>query len=443
MRFIEVRGHPRADLWLLKGGPPALFGLGRGSAGQEGTLPLERIRKRGRAWHSGVYSLSSDKQNGNPGSCRSDFNRKQGRAVFKMNDCGVRGKIFDRQSMIVRFPALFVFAVAASWASGQATQPSASQAVDMHVNVEEVSLDLVVDTKNNKPILDLKPEEIEITDDKSPVKLSSLLLVSGKQESDHLITLVFDGTNRVAETGHKMDLSSMKSERDTAAKILKMVPENGFSISVLNVEGRLRLQHGFTHDRKALAQAINAASGLDKSASGGPVNEPEKQMVAELQAGTNSSGKPASTAEHTQAQALYSALSQSGRIAQDQHIRPSLAGLLALEQAMQRIPHRKTVIFFTSFQKTQADSRAKDAIQSIIGSADQAGVSIYIVDLSSSDRIEQQFTQNDLQGLNIVGPDPFAGVSPAPLAARDPVMDGESIDKYPDNNADLQHLAEG
>ena len=345
--------------------------------------------------------------------------------------------------MIVRLPALFAFTVAASWASGQAAQPSASQAVDMHLNVEEVSLDLVVDYKNNKPILDLKPEELEITDDKSPVKLSSLLLVSGKQESDHLITLVFDGTNRVAETGHKMDPSSMKSERDAAAKILKMVPENGFSISVLNVEGRLRLQHGFTHDRKTLAQAISAATGLDKSANGGPVNEPEKQMVAELQAGTNSSGKPASTAEHTQALALYSALNQSGRIAQDQHIRPSLAGLLALEQAMQRIPHRKTVIFFTSFQKTQADSRAKDAIQSIIGSADQAGVSIYIVDLSSSDRIEQQFTQNDLQGLNIVGPDPFAGVSPAPLAARDPVMDGESIDKYPDNNADLQHLAEG
>jgi len=112
----------------------------------------------------------------------------------------------------------------------------------MHLNVEEVSLDLVVDYKNNKPILDLKPEELEITDDKSPVKLSSLLLVSGKQESDHLITLVFDGTNRVAETGHKMDPSSMKSERDAAAKILKMVPENGFSISVLNVEGRLRLQ---------------------------------------------------------------------------------------------------------------------------------------------------------------------------------------------------------
>ena len=362
-----------------------------------------------------------------------------------MNDCGVRGKIFDRQSMIVRFPALFVFAVAASWASGQATQPSASQAVDMHVNVEEVSLDLVVDTKNNKPILDLKPEEIEITDDKSPVKLSSLLLVSGKQESDHLITLVFDGTNRVAETGHKMDLSSMKSERDTAAKILKMVPENGFSISVLNVEGRLRLQHGFTHDRKALAQAINAATGLDKSASGGPVNEPEKQMVAELQAGTNSSGKPASTAEHTQAQALYSALSQSGRIAQDQHIRPSLAGLLALEQAMQRVPHRKTVIFFTSFQKTQADSRARDAIQSIIGSADQAGLSIYVVDLSSSDRIEKQFSVNDLNVLGVDMPQaPGSASNPKiPFSIAVPYSQGEGIDKFPDDNADLQHLAEG
>jgi VWFA-related protein len=372
-----------------------------------------------------------------------------------MNDCCVPGKKFECQSLIVMIPALFAFAVAASWASGQAAQPSPSQAVDMLVKAEEVSVDLVVDDKNNKPILDLKPEELEITDDKSPVKLNSLLLMRGKQESDHLITLVFDGTSRLAETGHKVNLSSAKIERDAAAKILKMVPENGFSISVLNVEGRLRLQQGFTHDRKALAQAINAATGLDKSASGGSVNEPEKQMVAELQAGTNSSGKPASAAEHTQALALYSALSQSGKIAQDQHIRPSLAGLLALEQAMQRVPHRKTVIFFTSFQKTQADSRARDAMQSIIGSADQAGLSIYVVDLSSSDRIEKQLTQNDLQGLGVDMPNqggagsgasgstaPTGGI-PEPFVTRVTESYGETIDKYPDNNADLQHLAEG
>jgi len=84
--------------------------------------------------------------------------------------------------------------------------------------------------------------------------------VSGKQESNHLITLVFDLTGPVAGTGRKMDPSLMKTARDAATKILKMVPESGFSVSVLTVEGRLRLQVGFTSDRKALAQAVDAAT---------------------------------------------------------------------------------------------------------------------------------------------------------------------------------------
>jgi hypothetical protein len=43
------------------------------------------------------------------------------------------------------------------------------------------------------------------------------------------------------------------------------------------------------------------------------------------------------------------------------------------------------VIFFTSPHDRQIDSSAKNAIQSIIGTANRAGVSIYVVDLNSAD----------------------------------------------------------
>ena len=321
--------------------------------------------------------------------------------MFKISECGVHKKSSEHQISIIRLLALFALAASVPWACGQAAQPSVSQGADLSVTADEVSLELVVHDKKNRPVFDLKQGEIAVTDDSSPVELNSFRLVSGKQESDHLITLVFDRTGPVAGTGQEMDPSTVKSVRDAAAKILKMVLESGFSLSVLNVDGRLRLQQGFTPDRKAIAQAMNAATRLEESGGGSTINPPEKQLIAELQTGIDSSGKPISAGDRSRAQALFSALSHSGRIAQDQHMRPSLAGLLALVQAMQQIPDRKTVIYFTSFQKAQIDSRSRDAINSIIGSANQAGVTIDVVDLNSLDRTGSQISAHDAMVLGL------------------------------------------
>ena len=117
-------------------------------------------------------------------------------------------------------------------------------------NVDEVTLDLIVHNKKNKPVLDLKPEDIAVTDNGSAVKLSDLRLVTGASGTNHLVTLVFD----------RLEPSAAKNARDIAAKILKMTPANGFSFSVLNIGGRLRLFQEFTSDRAALASAIGAAT---------------------------------------------------------------------------------------------------------------------------------------------------------------------------------------
>jgi VWFA-related protein len=311
------------------------------------------------------------------------------------------------------------------------------------VNVEEVSLDIVADYKNNKPVLGLKPEEIAITDDNSPVRLDSLRLVSGKQESDRLIMLVFDRAGSIAESGQQTDPLTAKNTRDAAAKILKMIPESG-TITVLDVEGRLRLQCGFTSDRSALTHAVITATQPDKSGGGGAANQAEKQHIAVLQTGNDSSGKPVSPGDRARDQALFSALGHSGRIAQDQHIRPSLAGLLALVEAMQQIPHRKTVIYFTSFQKTQIDSRARDAIKSIIGSANQAGVSIDVVDLNSFGRpVTQILGQNS--GITLFqAPETIANEAPKARESVEILDNGGTLAHVDaETNDDLRGLAEG
>jgi VWFA-related protein len=266
------------------------------------------------------------------------------------------------------------------WASGQAGQTHLEQSV---YSADAVVLNVVVHDKKNRSVIDLKPEELAVTDDGSPVTLSSLRLVSGKEQSEPLITLVFDRPS--AENGLEQQFSPtmMKDERDAAAKILGMTLQNGFAFSVFSIERRLRLRHGFTSDRNALFEAINAATGPEKPGSDSATSPTEKELISVALTGVDSSGKRAPARERVQAQALYAALRSSGPIAQDQHIRPSLAGLLALTQSQQEIPQRKAIIYFSSIQDKQIDSHARTAIESITGTANQAGIGIYVVDMNS------------------------------------------------------------
>jgi ABC-type enterochelin transport system substrate-binding protein len=67
------------------------------------------------------------------------------------------------------------------------------------VNVNEVSMNLVVRTKKGKLVPDLKPEDIAVTDGGVPVKISTLRLVTG-DSGEHLLTLVFDRLD--SSSGH-------------------------------------------------------------------------------------------------------------------------------------------------------------------------------------------------------------------------------------------------
>src|SRR6185437_5774686 len=83
--------------------------------------------------------------------------------------------------------------------------------VTLHTNVDEVSLDMVVHDKGKKLILDLKPEDLQVTDEGTPVKLTGLHLVHGDSTRRHAISFVFD-----AFSG-----PTAKSARQAAEKVLK------------------------------------------------------------------------------------------------------------------------------------------------------------------------------------------------------------------------------
>jgi VWFA-related protein len=293
---------------------------------------------------------------------------------------------------------LLAVTVLAPWTLGQTTasQPTASQSAAPQAaapqtpaapspapqttstpaivtTVDEVTLDMVVRDKKNKPVLDLQPADLTVSDNGSIVKLSDLRLVKGASTADHLITLVFD----------RLEPSAANNARDIAGKILKMVPSQGFSFSVLSVQGRLRLFQGFTSDRAAVEKAIATVSERDEKAKADAAALPEKNLIAVAQTGTDPSGARVSADDRSVARVMLAALEESQRIVQDQHCLPSLAGLLALARTERQITGRKVVIYFV--QGMQLDSNAKDMLPSIIGAANRAGVSIYPVDANAVD----------------------------------------------------------
>jgi VWFA-related protein len=296
----------------------------------------------------------------------------------------------------IRAVLFFLFiATAISSVHGQLSQPAASEAVVVAQTVDDICLDLVARGKKGKPVLDLKPEELAVSDNGAKVKVENLRLVTGAQADPHLITFVFD---RVSPTGgivEQVDPYLMGNVRDAMLKILKIVPEKGFAFSVFDIERRLNLLHGFTSDRRELVQAIHAATDPKISGKTSAAKPADQQLLEEVRSGLDPAGKPLSAREILQGKMLIASLNNANRIMQDQHLLPSLAGLWALAQSQEPIVQRKAVIYFTSFRASRMDSRSLAALQSIVAAANRAGVTFYVVDLNSSDQERTQLRNTE------------------------------------------------
>ncbi|HMG86174.1 MAG TPA: VWA domain-containing protein [Terracidiphilus sp.] len=305
-----------------------------------------------------------------------------------------------------------------------------SQIPTLSSNANEVTLDLVVKDKKHKPVLDLKPEDFVVTDNDVPVKLSGFHLVRGNAESDELVTLVFDHY-----TGPTAKIAQV-----IALKILKTLPSKGYSYSVFDIPGRLRLIRGFTNNKSAAdaVRTITEKAAADRTQkieltyTGGSVHradqedpdvtnaaaEAEKFVIAVTRTGADPSGKHVDLKTRAEYQTLLSALQDSQKEMQDHHTFPNLAGLLAVIRSQQKISERKSLIYFT--QNMQMDSAGKEMVKTITGAAGQAGVSIYIVDLDAMN------SQGRYQMVNALmnGQKPY---NPAPIVIGAGAGGSESV----------------
>lgn len=276
-----------------------------------------------------------------------------------------------------------------------------SQEPNIRTHVDEVSVDLVVRDKHHKPVLNLQPGDMAVTDDGTPVKLDTLHLVRGQSSHGHLVVLLFD----------QFAGQLAKQTRITADKVLKVLPTQDYSLAVMNIGGRLRLMQGFTTDRKLVTDAIQVVTASNATNMSSTLSqqvsittdkaEParvelskaaESNLISEARRGVTTKGQNVSPEDRAHAKILLNALEDAQRIMQDQHTYRDLAGLLALIKAQQQAPERKAIIYFTS--NKQRDTSAKDTIKAIASAATRANVSIYTIDLDAMNDAHQYDAPN-------------------------------------------------
>ncbi|WP_058186313.1 VWA domain-containing protein [Terracidiphilus gabretensis] len=287
-----------------------------------------------------------------------------------------------------------------------APAPEAAPTPTFSTTVNEVSLDFVAHDKKNNPVLDIKAEDVTVTDNGAPVKLNGLHLVKGDSTHGYAITFVFD---RFGDT-------MAKTVQVLGQKFLKALPEKNTSVAVLDLGSRLRLIQGFTDHRKAVEEAITVATNSraitthsSAQLSVGLVVDPaedarvkaaaagEKNLIAIARTGADTTGTHVSTQERALAETLVKALQDTHTIAHEQHTPVALAAMLAIVKSQEKLNERKALIYFTT--NRQMDTAQKQFLKTIEAAASRSGVTIYTIDMDALD-VGAQYQMATAIGLN-------------------------------------------
>ena len=78
--------------------------------------------------------------------------------------------------------AASVFSIGALTVPMAGQAPAAAGSASVQSQADDVVLDLAVHDRRNRPVLDLRPGDITVTDNGKPVRLADLHLVNGRPE---------------------------------------------------------------------------------------------------------------------------------------------------------------------------------------------------------------------------------------------------------------------
>ena len=296
-------------------------------------------------------------------------------------------------------------------------QTSASQGQDdvVRFRSNEVQLDIVVKDKKGRPVKDLKAADFEVFEDGVSQKVASFEFITReaapakdaksklpttspvttptpiKRSTPAITALVFDRLSPEARAlARKAGLAYAQEGMAT-----------GSFTGVFGIDQSLRTFQSFTDDALLIKDAVEHATSTATSSSGG---DPAKiraniersasldQQMADsvsavAAAGAARDNAGASEAAAAGGQAMLTQqfvemqtrmLEQYERLERDQEGHATINSLLAVISPMQKLPGRKTIIFFSEGLKLPPSVQQK--FPAVINAANRANVSIYSID---------------------------------------------------------------
>src|SRR5580658_6857387 len=282
------------------------------------------------------------------------------------------------------------------------------QQAAVKANVDEVLLDLIVRDKKGKPVTDLKPDEIIVTDNGAKQTILSFRQVRGSEAISatgaatpldplrqvRLVTLAFEPLPAPDQR---------KLARTAALDLVKGDQGTNVFYSVVVIDTRLLVLQSFTNDRAALTKAIERATEgvsapklsseaeaitaeLKRNLNGQTVNGADQDTNLLAAATQTASAQPAGGGANSGEVAIQAKLAsvmldmlRMDQAVQSQGTRLSLSALKALVDGLREMPGRKSVMYFTSgmYLGPELDT----PFRNLMGAANRDNVTFYSVDV--------------------------------------------------------------
>ena len=355
--------------------------------------------------------------------------------------------------------ALFIAAISCAQQSPTTSPP-------VRTTVEEVVLDMVVRDKKGKPVTDLSPSDITVSDSGTKQTLSSFRLVRGKDAINEkgattaleplrqlrLVTLAFDALAAADQR---------KTARTAALDLIHSDQGQNVFYSVVLINTRLLALQQFTTDKELLAKAIERATNglaagtltsesdaimaeLKRNLGGQTVNGSDQDVnllasasqTANAVTGGNT-GPPSGGGEQFVQAKLASVMLDMLRMdstVASQGTRMTLSALEALVHGLQAMPGRKSILYFT--QGLYVTPELDVPFRNIMSTANRANVTFYSVDTRGV-MVASQNGSATAQLKGATGASAAAMRNPSGPVTKDEVMSSDNAEVAGRSNVQL------
>jgi VWFA-related protein len=237
---------------------------------------------------------------------------------------------------------------------------------------DDVVLDVIVKDRRGRPVKDLKPEEIEISDSGAKQTPSSVRMIDGPNavtpgsvtpldpvRQTRLVTIVFEQLDEDARRLAKLAMNDL----------LKQESGTHVHFGIVGINQQIVLLQPFTTDRNLLKKAIeNATSGNQMIRLVEQSDAAKKQLRA--------FPPNASDVDKKVAQVMLDMTRET--MSTMDGTRATVFSLLSLVRGLASMPGRKTLLYISTgiWMPTHLD----EPFRSIISTANRANVSVYALD---------------------------------------------------------------